>query len=308
MVELPSLLAQPSAALLRSVLSPRTTDQRAELLLSFGQLTIPGEGTFSLKGHLSGVSNARETLPADGTIVGVLESDTPASLLSGALKKLGQIDSSVNDQIQKQKIGQVNTAVELPVGTDIQFTLTEPLRLKRVVASAGPGQLPADLRASVADGSCGRTQTRRKQRSTAGRSHQPGVRGHRASKLSRRSARPVGPNRRRKTTNRFGKPPRRLLTTMGTTPLPFPTSTCSDGRRIWRSRRRSTPSTSATICGYGRRRRARPTAAPSGWARPTRHPQQGQHPTDYQHDDQEQGKEERDHAGPVSRGRWGGRC
>ena len=129
---------------------PTDTSQRAELQLRFGQLSIPGEGTFSMKGHLSGVSNARETLTSDGTIVGVLESDTPASLLSGALKKIGQIDSSVNDQIQKQKIGQVNTAVELPVGTDIQYTLTEPLRLKRVVASAGPGQLPADLRASVA--------------------------------------------------------------------------------------------------------------------------------------------------------------
>jgi hypothetical protein len=132
-------------------LQPTASDQRSELLLNFGQLTIPGEGNFTLKGHLSGVSNARETLLADGTITGVLGSDAPASLLSGALQKLGQIDSTVNDQIQKQKIGQVNTAVELPVGTDLQFTLTEPLSLKRLVPSAGPGQLPADLRASVAN-------------------------------------------------------------------------------------------------------------------------------------------------------------
>jgi hypothetical protein len=119
--------------------------------LSFVQLTIPGEGTFPVKGHLSGVSNARETLQADGTIVGVLESETPASMLSGVLQKLGQIDTSVNDQIQKQKIGVVNTAVEFPVGTDIQFTLTEPLILKSLVPSAGPGQLPANLRTSVAN-------------------------------------------------------------------------------------------------------------------------------------------------------------
>ena len=130
---------------------PTASDQRAELLLSFVQLTIPGEGTFPVKGHLSGVSNARETLQADGTIVGVLESETPASMLSGVLQKLGQIDTSVNDQIQKQKIGVVNTAVEFPVGTDIQFTLTEPLILKSLVPSAGPGQLPANLRTSVAN-------------------------------------------------------------------------------------------------------------------------------------------------------------
>jgi hypothetical protein len=100
---------------------------------------------------LSGVSNARETLLADGTIVGVLESEAPATLLSGVLQKLGQIDPSVNDQIQKQKIGQVNAAIEFPAGTDIQFTLTEPLRLRRLVPSAGPGELPAGFRASVAN-------------------------------------------------------------------------------------------------------------------------------------------------------------
>ena len=129
---------------------PTAPDQRAELLLSFGQLTIPGEGNLALKGRLSGVSNARETLLADGTIVGVLESEAPASLLGGVLQKLGQVNSSVNDQIQKQKIGQVNTAIELPVGTDFQFTLTEPLSLKRLVPSAGPSRLPANLRTSVA--------------------------------------------------------------------------------------------------------------------------------------------------------------
>lgn len=131
---------------------PAASDQRAELLLSFGQLTIPGEGNIPVQGHLSRVVNARETLTEDGTIVGVLESEAPASLLGGVLQKLGQIDPSVSDQIQKQKIGQVNTAVEFPVGTDLQFTLTQPLRLKRFASTAGPRQLPADLRASVTNG------------------------------------------------------------------------------------------------------------------------------------------------------------
>jgi hypothetical protein len=129
---------------------PTASDQRAELLLNFGQLTMPGEGNLTLKGHISGVSNARETLLADGTIVGILESEAPASLLSGVLQKLGQADSSINDQIQKQKIGQVNTAIDFPVGTDLQFTLTEPLKIKRLVPSAGPGQIPASLRTTVA--------------------------------------------------------------------------------------------------------------------------------------------------------------
>jgi len=129
---------------------PTTADQRAELLLSFTQLGIPGEGNFDLKGHVSGVSNARESLLEDGTIVGVLESEAPASLLGGVLQKLGQMDSNIGDQIQKQKIGQVNTAIEYPAGTDFQFTLTEPLSVTKLIASSGPGRLPGGLRESVA--------------------------------------------------------------------------------------------------------------------------------------------------------------
>jgi hypothetical protein len=129
---------------------PTASDQRAALLLKFNQLVIPGEGNFSVEGNLSGVSNARETLLADGTIVGVLESESPASMLGGVLQKLGQMDSSISDQIQKQKIGQVNTAIELPAGADVQFTLTKPLTVKRFVASAGPHQLSESLRNSVA--------------------------------------------------------------------------------------------------------------------------------------------------------------
>ena len=152
-VDVPGGIAVPFGSTLGGTIAkctqPTANDQRAELLLNFDKLSIPGEGTINVQGHLSAVSNARETLQADGTILGVLESETPASLLSGALQKLGQMDSSINDQIQKQKIGQVNTAVELPVGADIQFTLTEPLSLKRLVPSGGPHDLPADLRASV---------------------------------------------------------------------------------------------------------------------------------------------------------------
>lgn len=125
------------------------SSQRSELLFTFTHLNIPGEGDYALKGHLSAISNARESLLADGTIIGVLESEAPASLLGGVLAKLGQMDSSINDQIQKQKIGQVNTAIELPAGADLLFTLTEPLTVKHFVASAGPQPLPAGLRSSV---------------------------------------------------------------------------------------------------------------------------------------------------------------
>jgi len=128
---------------------PAASGDRAQLLLSFSQLTVPGEGDFALQGRLSGISNARENLLANGTVVGVLESETPASLLGGLLARLGQADSTINDEIQKQKIGQVNTAVELPAGADLEFTLTGPLVLKRFVPSAGPAPLSFATQALV---------------------------------------------------------------------------------------------------------------------------------------------------------------
>jgi hypothetical protein len=127
---------------------PTTADERAELLLSFTKLTIPGERDLTLKGHLSAVSNARESLLADGTVVGVTESDTLAGLLSGALAKLSK-NATIAEQIQKQRIGQVSTAIEYPVGTDLQFTLTEPLAVSRIFASSSLTPLSPGLRASL---------------------------------------------------------------------------------------------------------------------------------------------------------------
>ncbi len=125
-------------------------EQRADILLEFNQLAIPGEGNFSVEGRVTGVSNARESYLADGTVVGVLASEAYAPMLGGVFQKVGQINPTINSQIQKQRVGQVNTEIEFPPGTDFQFTLTQPLALKRFVASAGPRELPAKLSDSVA--------------------------------------------------------------------------------------------------------------------------------------------------------------
>lgn len=128
---------------------PSTPDQHAELLLSFTELDITGEPSLKLDGHLSGVSNARETVQPDGTILGVLQTEAPVTLLSGALKKLGTMDPSIAQEIEKQKIGQVDTSISYAAGTDLQFTLTQPLSVAQIVSSAGPGPLPSDLSASL---------------------------------------------------------------------------------------------------------------------------------------------------------------
>lgn len=147
-------VALPLGSVLRGVVEkcsqPTTPDQRAELLLSFHQIDIPGGGSLTLKGRLSGVSNARESLLADGTIVGVLETEAPVSLLGGVIQKIGGMDPSIADQIEKQKIGKVNTAIELPAGSDLLFTLVQPLNLPRLFPSSGAGRLPGDLHEKVA--------------------------------------------------------------------------------------------------------------------------------------------------------------
>lgn len=129
---------------------PAAPEQRADVLLEFNQLNIPGEGNFGVEGRVTSVSNARESYLADGTVVGVLASEAYAPMLGGVFQKVGQINPTVNSQIQKQRIGEVNTEIEFPPGTDIQFTLTRSLALRRFVASAGPRELPANLRDAVA--------------------------------------------------------------------------------------------------------------------------------------------------------------
>ncbi len=125
-------------------------EQRADVLLAFSQLAVPGEGDFDVQGRVTGVSNARESYLADGTVVGILASEAYSPMLGGVLQKVGQVNPTINSQIQRQRIGQINTEIEFPSGTDFQYTLTTPLVLKRYGASAGPREIPSNLRNSVA--------------------------------------------------------------------------------------------------------------------------------------------------------------
>jgi len=147
-------VAIPTGATLKGKIErceqPSRPDQHAELLLNFSELDIPSAANLKLDGRLTGVSNARETVQADGTIEGVLISDAPVTLLGGALKKLGAMDPAIAQEIEKQKIGQVDTSIAYAAGTDLQFTLTQPLTVARLFSTTGPAPLPPDLSASLA--------------------------------------------------------------------------------------------------------------------------------------------------------------
>jgi hypothetical protein len=128
---------------------PTSAEDRAELLLKFTEVDIPGQTSVKLTGHVSGVTNARETVQEDGTIMGVLKSEAPVSLLSGVLQKLGTANPTIGKEIQQQKIGDINTAIDYPAGTDLQFTLTQPITVEHLGSAASPNQLPSDLTARL---------------------------------------------------------------------------------------------------------------------------------------------------------------
>jgi len=151
-VEVQGGVAIPAGAALKGTIEkcsqPDRPDQRAQLLLLFQKIDVPGEGSLDVKGHISGIPNARESLLADGTVVGLLQTDTPAALLTGVLAKIGAQSPDLQKEIEKEKIGQVNTAIEYGQGTDLQFTLSEALGVRRLFASAPAKPLSASLVAS----------------------------------------------------------------------------------------------------------------------------------------------------------------
>jgi LssY C-terminus len=153
-VSVPGGLAIPVGATVKGTIGkceqPSRPDQHAELQLNFTEVDVPGTANLKLDGHLSGVSNARETLLEDGTIEGVLVTEAPVTLLSGALKKLGAMDPAIAQEIEKQKIGQVDTSITYAAGTDLQFTLSGPLSVARLLPLSGPGPLPSGLSVSLA--------------------------------------------------------------------------------------------------------------------------------------------------------------
>jgi hypothetical protein len=134
---------------IEKLVQPSKPDDRALLLLSFTGLDIPGAKSFKVAGHVSGVSNARESVLQDGSIQGVPETEIPATLLSGTLSKIAAASPTLGDEIKKQKIGEYNTAIEYSAGTDFQFTLTEALAVSRTFPSAVSHQLPADVSATL---------------------------------------------------------------------------------------------------------------------------------------------------------------
>ena len=112
--------------------SPTT---RARVRLEFPSWEIPDGTELKLAGHLVEVENARETVLADGTIQGLLESELPLTHLETALERLKKTNPQVAGEIQKvseRNLGKSDTSIDLPAGADLHWVLDEPLKSDRV--------------------------------------------------------------------------------------------------------------------------------------------------------------------------------
>jgi LssY C-terminus len=149
-VEIP-LGAVVSGRIAKLIPSSSPTD-RAKLLLRFNSLEVAGQPAIPLVGHVTGIDNARESVLTDGTIVGVLASELPVTLLNSAIGKLGKTNSA-NSQPSQQSggtmLGAADTSITYPAGTEFFLVLDKPLTVTGTFPSEFAQQIPAALKETI---------------------------------------------------------------------------------------------------------------------------------------------------------------
>ena len=127
---------------------------RAKLLLRFDSITLPGQSPVSLFAHVKEVDNARESVLPDGTIVGLLQSELPITLLNSAVEKMGKKNSgtaqpSKNSNSESSRLDQGDTSITYPQGTEFALVLDKPLTVRGVYQPEFEHQVSALLAESV---------------------------------------------------------------------------------------------------------------------------------------------------------------
>ena len=135
----------------RLIPSSSPTD-RAKLLLRFDSLQVAGQPAIPLAGHVTGIDNARESVLADGTIVGVLASELPVTLLNSAMQKMGKTNSG-NSQPSQQSggtmLGSADTSITYPAGTEFFLVLDKPVTVHGTFQPEFAPQVPAALQETI---------------------------------------------------------------------------------------------------------------------------------------------------------------
>lgn len=125
----------------------------ALLVLKFDKLELPQEKPAALSCRLTAVENARETVLADGSILGVKSSQMGSTYVNDALGKLAAALPSFGTAIQdaqKKQIGAPAVDIALPAGADLQVTLDKALPVEKTYAPAAAETLPGGAESAVA--------------------------------------------------------------------------------------------------------------------------------------------------------------
>ncbi len=112
--------------------TPAKPDSRAELTLEFQDLVLPPSAKQSLPVKLAAVDNARESVREDGTIVGILDSETLTARMDRGLEKLGAKYSRFADVLSVFKgavLKKADTEITYEPGVEMELTLTKALQV-----------------------------------------------------------------------------------------------------------------------------------------------------------------------------------
>jgi hypothetical protein len=112
--------------------TPVKPDARADLTLEFAQLACPGEAGMPLAAKLTGVDNARESVEADGRILGILESETMTARMDRGLDQLGKKYARFADFLGVMKsavLKKADTEISYEAGTEMEISLTKALEV-----------------------------------------------------------------------------------------------------------------------------------------------------------------------------------
>ncbi len=110
--------------------TPVKPNARADLTLEFTGLACPSGPGKPLASKLVQVDNARESVDADGRILGILESETLTARADKGIEKVATKYSGFADILSALKgavLQKADTEISYDAGTDLEVALTKPL-------------------------------------------------------------------------------------------------------------------------------------------------------------------------------------
>ena len=110
-----------------AITDPREACARNELI-------IPPDDKRALAARVTEVDNARESVQEDGTILGILETETLTAEMDRGLEMLGNTYAKFAGLLKTVKnavLQKADTEIKYEPGVELELSLTEPLELKQ---------------------------------------------------------------------------------------------------------------------------------------------------------------------------------